>query len=125
MAHASQLLASLDMYTKHFVKEQVWKKYTEYLYVTSSVNYRVKNVLYGRLCLAQQLRFFVALRVENDSFIRVKFWREDPQNIGETLGKTASFHLSLFEALDMFPELHDTELFENLEEGWCMQNTKK
>lgn len=121
MAHASEIQQALAMYTKNFACEERWKNYTHFLYTRDTEANGITHVLYGRLCFSQQLRFFVALRVENDSYIRVKFWREDPQEVGERLG-TASFGFPLLQAMSVFPEIHETEFYVDRRQGWCMKN---
>lgn len=120
MAHSADLERNIKMYEKTLRQEAHWAEYARYLYTRDEKSNRPTNVLYGRFCFSQHLRFFVSLSLNEDGFIQAWFWREDPKSIGESFCDSR-FTMTLLASLEMFPEMKATEFHKNEKNGW-LQN---
>ena len=111
MTHASAIIHNMEHYRKKAAGQNNWDNYLQTL---SS-----GKTLFGRLCLSQNARFMLAVFLAPNDCMFVRFWREDPNDIGYCLNSCEHFQMSLGYALDAFPELKDVILYDDIGEGWA------
>jgi len=108
MAHADTINDNLNLYQRMMKNNEHWMGCVNKLMVD-------KETLYGRICLSQQVRFRVAIKLINKGYIEAWIWRENPKDKDEML-TIDPMVLTLCGLIESFPEIKEIELFDSWDE---------